>query len=549
MRTIDAIADVLKQEGIRYLPCYPTTPLIEACAQAGIRPVICRQERVGVGIADGLTRVTDGETPGVFAMQFGPGAENAFAGVATAFSDSVPLLLLPLGHPEDRQGIAPLFNALTGFAGVTKRVERITSPGRTGDVLRRAFGALRQGRPGPVMVEIPADVAVQSAPLAYRPVPRTVSAGDPRDVAGAARALCGAARPVVLAGQGVLYAGATDELVALAELLSLPVATTLLGKSAFPETHPLALGCGTGVMPAAVHEFVERADVILAAGTSLTRHFLTMPLPEGKTLIHTTNDPADLWKDYPVDHPILGDAKLVLRQLHQACQEIVGRDGKVDPAVPATIAARHEAWLAAWHPKLTSDCRPLDPYRVIWDFTQVFDPAECIVTHDSGNPRGQLVPFYRAAGPRGFLGWGKSHGLGTGLGLVMGAKLARPEKVCVNFMGDAAFGMVGLDFETAVRHGIPIITVVLNNRGMASEARAMPHAEAAFHTSDMRGDYAAIGRALGGHAERIEDPAEIAPAFQRARRITAEEGRPVLLEFITARETAASTPGRRFLPA
>jgi acetolactate synthase I/II/III large subunit len=569
VQTIDAIAAVLKREGVKHLACFPTTPLIEACARAGIRPVISRQERVGVGIADGSSRVTEGRPPGVFAMQYGPGAENAFSGVATAYSDSSPVLLLPLGHPEDRLGVSPLFQSLAGFASVTKRAERITSPGRTADVLRRAFAALRLGRPGPVLVEIPADVARQELPggaaagaseetaegepgegaePAVPSVPRTISAGDPQDVARAARVLCDAARPVVLAGQGVLYAGATDLLVTLAERLSLPVATTLLGKSAFPETHPLSLGCATHVMPDAAHHFLERADVVLAVGTGLTGHFTTAPLPEGKVLIQITNDPGDLWKDEPVDYPVLGDARLVLAQIVEACTEIVGPQGRPDPAVARTIAARHEAWRAAWAAKLRSDERPINPYRVVADFERVFDPGDCIVTHDSGNPRGQLVAFYRAAGPRSFLGWGKSHGLGTGLGLIMGAKLARPEKVCVAFMGDAAFGMVGMDFEAAVRQRIPVVVAVLNNGGMASEARAMPHAESQHRTSALGGDYAAIARALGGHAERIERPEEIVPAFERARRVTEEQGLPVLLELITARETATSSPASRFRP-
>jgi thiamine pyrophosphate-dependent acetolactate synthase large subunit-like protein len=217
--------------------------------------------------------------------------------------------------------------------------------------------------------------------------------------------------------------------------------------------------------------------------------------------------------------------------------------------VAAEIAASNEAWLNAWRPLLTSEARPINPYRVIWECQRAIDPADTIVTHDSGNPRGQVVAFYRTVTPRGYLGWGKSHGLGTGLGLIMGAKLARPEKVCLNFMGDAAFGMVGLDFETAVRHRIPIITVVLNNGGMASEARAMPAAEAAYQTSNLGGHYAEIARALGGHGERIEVPAAIGDAFARARRITDELGQPGLLEFSTAGETAASTPARAFRPA
>ena len=129
---------------------------------------------------------------------------------------------------------------------------------------------------------------------------------------------------------------------------------------------------------------------------------------------------------------------------------------------------------------------------------QTVPPGEAIVTHDSGSPRDQIMPFYRSEGPRSYLGWGKSHGLGTGLGLVMGAKLAKPEKVCVNFMGDAAFGMTGLDFETAARCGIPIITVVLNNSTMAVETGAMATSHELYGTRDLGGNYADMGRAMGG---------------------------------------------------
>jgi thiamine pyrophosphate-dependent acetolactate synthase large subunit-like protein len=176
---------------------------------------------------------------------------------------------------------------------------------------------------------------------------------------------------------------------------------------------------------------------------------------------------------------------------------------------------------------------------VIWEFMQTVDPAEAIVTHDSGSPRDQLIPFYRATTPRGYLGWGKSHALGTGLGLIMGAKLAAPDKLCVNFMGDAAFGMTGLDFETAVRCGIPILTIVLNNSSMAIETGHMARSHERFRTRDIGGNYADLARSLGGWSERVERPDEIAPAIQRARRVT-EGGRPALLEFITSQETALS---------
>ncbi|MDE2844366.1 MAG: thiamine pyrophosphate-dependent enzyme, partial [Chloroflexota bacterium] len=192
-----------------------------------------------------------------------------------------------------------------------------------------------------------------------------------------------------------------------------------------------------------------------------------------------------------------------------------------------------------WVHKLNDSGTPINPYRIIKDFMQTVPPSQAIVTHDSGSPRDQIMPFYRTEGPRSYLGWGKSHGLGTGLGLVMGAKLAKPEKVCVNFMGDAAFGMTGLDFETAARCGIPIITVVLNNSTMAVETSAMATSHALYGTRDLGGNYAEMGRAMGGYAERIEDPNDVVGAFQRARQQT-EEGRAVLLEFITSAETETS---------
>jgi acetolactate synthase-1/2/3 large subunit len=538
MKIVDAIAEILKREGVQFLSAYPTTSLIDATAAVGIRSVLCRQERVGVGIADGFTRITNGRVPGVFAMQYGPGAENAFAGVATAYSDSVPILLLPLGHQRDRAQVFPLFSSARTYASVTKSVETLNQPEQVSEVMRRAFNLLKNGRPGPVMVEIPADVAVaevNESVLTYRPVTATSSAGNAGDVEAATRVLLQARRPLIHAGQGVLYASATDELVELAELLRIPVMTTLEGKSAFPENHPLALGVGSGTMPRTVYHFLKDADVVLGVGCSFTRHGMATNIPAGKTLIHATNDERDLHKNYYADHPILGDAKLVLRQFLEAARDALGASPRRDGQVAAEIQRIKTEWLAEWTPKLTSHEVPITPYRIIWDFMQTIDARDAIVTHDSGSPREQLVPFYRATAPRSYMGWGKSHALGTGLGLAMGAKLAAPDKFCVNFMGDAAFGMTGLDFETAVRCGIPITTIVLNNSAMAIERHALVVSHDRYRTRDIGGNYADLGRAMGGYAERIEKPAEIIPALERARKMNAD-GRAVLLEFITSEE-------------
>jgi acetolactate synthase I/II/III large subunit len=538
MKVIDAIAEIMKREGVQFLSCYPTTPIIEACAAAGIRPYLCRQERVGAGIADGYSRVTNGKPIGVFAMQYGPGAENAFPGVATAYSDSTPLLVLPLGHQRDRAQVFPLFSSARTYASVTKSVETLNLAGEVSEVMRRAFNLLKMGRPGPVMVEIPADVALEEIPeaaLQYTAVKATQSAGNPADVLEAARLLLEARSPVIHAGQGVLYAEATDELMELAQLLEIPVMTTLEGKSAFPEDHALALGSGSGVMSRPVMHFLRDADVLFAVGTSLTKHGMATTIPSGKSIIHATNDERDLNKNYETQHPILGDAKLVLRQFIEAVKELHGGKAPERSGLTAEIARVRDEWLKEWMPKLSSDEVPLNPYRIMWDFMQTIDAREAIVTHDSGSPRDQLMPFYRATAPRSYLGWGKSHALGTGLGLTMGAKLAAPDKFCVNFMGDAAFGMTGLDFETAVRTGIPITTIVLNNSAMAIERHALVVSHERYRARDIGGNYADMGRAMGGYAERIEKPDEIVPAIRRARQHN-EAGRAVLLEFITSQE-------------
>jgi acetolactate synthase-1/2/3 large subunit len=544
MQVVDAIAEILKREGVEYLSTYPTTPVIDAAAAAGIRPVLCRQERVGVGIADGYSRTTNGRRLGVFAMQYGPGAENAFPGVATAYSDSVPILVLPLGHQRDRAQVFPLFSSARTYASVTKWVETLNQAEQVSEVMRRAFNLLKMGRPGPVMVEIPADIAVAEVgegALNYKPVKATCAAGNPRDVEAAARVLVEARRPLLHAGQGVLYAEASSELQELAELLQAPVMTTLEGKSAFPENHPLSLGTGGGgVMAGPVYQFLPKADVIFGIGCSFTRHGMATNLPPtNATIIHATNDERDLNKNYPADHPILGDAKLVLRQFIDAVKDLVKSRPARDGATAKEVGAAREAWLTEWAPKLTSDEVPITPYRIIRDFVQTIDSRRAIVTHDSGSPRNQLVPFYQANAPRGYMGWGKSHALGTGLGLIMGAKLAAPDKFCANFMGDAAFGMTGLDFETAVRCGIPITTIVMNNSAMAIERHALVVSHDRYRTRDIGGDYAAMGQAMGGYAERVEKPGEIVPALERARKMN-DEGKAVLLEFITSEEIAFS---------
>jgi acetolactate synthase-1/2/3 large subunit len=543
MKVVDVIAEILKREGVEFLSCYPTNTMIEAAATAGIRPIVCRQERVGVGIADGFSRVANGKRIGVFSMQAGPGAENAYSGITTAYSDSTPILLLPVGHARNTSQVHRFFRSVEAYKSVTKWTEEITLANQVPEIMRRAFSYMKMGRPGPVLVEIPNDAAIEEFPAAsinYTPVKRTIAGANVRDVEAAAKVLIQAKCPVIVAGQGVLWAEATAELIEIAELLQAPVTTPLEGKSAFPEHHPLSLGTGAGVMPRPVHTFLQKADVIFAIGASLTKHnIVAAPIPAGKTIIHATNDERDLNKHYATDYPLLGDAKPVLQQFIAAVKDQLGNKKREPNDTAAEIKRGKEEWMAEWLPKLTSTEKPLTPYRIMWEFMNLFDRKDVIVTHDAGSPRNQLVPFYQAPVPRSYLGWGKSHALGTGLGLIMGAKLAAPEKFCVNFMGDAAFGMTGLDFETAVRNNIPTLTIVLNNNFMAAETHSMQASHERYGTMNILGNYADVAKSLGGWSERVEEPNQIVPALQRAYKTT-QDGKTTLLEFVTSREIAYS---------
>lgn len=539
MKVLDAIITVLKKEGLECLNCFPTTPIIEAAAAQDIKPIVCRQERVGLGIADAYSRVTNGKKLSAFAMQYGPGAENAYPGVATAFSDSTPLLVLPLGHPLDRDGVFPMFSSLKSYESITKSIEQITTPSKSIDVLRRAIASMRNGRPGPAMVEIPEDILNQdiedSRVENYKKIKFARSMASSDEITNISKIILSAKNPIIIAGAGVLYAEATRELAEFAELLQIPVMTTMEGKSSISErNHPLALGSGSGVMSDPVVHFMKKSDVVIALGTSLTKHPMVTTIPPGKIIIHNTNDPKDLYKSYDIDYPVLGDTKLVLEQLIESCRDYLS--GKIiRNDVPEEIFEVRKQYLENWSKHLDSKDKPISPYRVISEFMKSIDPKDAIVTHDAGSPRYQIMPFYQSDTPRSYLGWGKSHQLGTGLGFAIGAKLAAPDKFCVNFMGDAAFGMTGLDFETAVRTKLPITTIVLKNSTMAIETNHMKISHEKFKARDLDGDYADIARSLGGWSEVIDDPEDIASSLLRAKEKN-QEGISVLLQFNTSKD-------------
>jgi thiamine pyrophosphate-dependent acetolactate synthase large subunit-like protein len=535
VKAANAVAKILKKEGVEFLIGYPVNQIIEAAAEEDIRTIIVRQERVGLHMADAVSRISSGQRIGVFAMQHGPGTENAFGGVAQAFGDSVPIVVLPGGYPRKILNITPNFSSLLNFQHVTKWCEQVILPESVPDAMRRAFTQVKNGRPRPVLVEIPVDVMRADVPddFVYTPTPRLRMAPDPPAVTELAAALVAANRLVIYAGQGVHYARAWKQLRELAELLEAPVTTSLQGKSAFPETHPLSLGSGGRSISKQLHHFLNNADLIFGIGCSFASTNYGVAMPKGKRIAHATLDPLDINKDIVADLAVAGDAGLTLDALLAEVRDrLKGKPRGRLAAVTKEIAGLKQEWLAQWMPRLTQKTAPLSPYRVLWDLMHTVDVANTIITHDAGSPRDQISPFWEPTEPLTYIGWGKTTQLGYGLGLAMGAKLAQPEKLCINFWGDAAIGFTGMDFETAVRERIPILSVLSNNFSMAIELKVMKTATQKYRSTDISGNYADFARALGGYGERVTEPDDIVPAIRRAVAKT-REGTPALLEFIT----------------
>ena len=527
------IAKILKQEGVELMPCYPSNPLIEEVAKLGIRPVAFRHERGAIMAADGISRTSGRQRFGVAAIQAQAGAENAMGGIAQAYADNVPILVLPGGVMLNQLAVNPNFSAVANYRGIVKQVEAIYRPEDIGAAMRRAFNALRNGPAGPVVVELTMDVCAKDIPedaLNYKS-PRT-SRQQPAtsEIKDAVKALLSASNPLLWAGQGVLTSRATEELKALAEFTGIPVFCTMPGKSAMDERHPLCLGSGSGATTMAAGKWLEESDLILALGSSLTRSFYGQPVRGEKLLIQNTDNPADINKDESVDIGLVGDTKLTLEALLEEVRTQLGAPREERARQNASVIAEtRSAWLKEWAPLLESDEEPLNTYRVIREIDRTLDRENSIVTHDAGATRDCIVPFYTATTPHSYVGWGKTTHLGFGIPLMIGAKMANPDKFCLNLMGDGAFGMSGTDLETSARTGFPITTVLLNNSGMATYPGGFPTARETYGVSHMQGDYAKIADAMGAVGLKVEKVAEMAPALEQAKQLNAD-GKTVLID-------------------
>ena len=554
MRGADAIVRALEQEGVEYIAGFQgggLNPLWTGLRNSEtIKVFAARNERLGVEIADGYARATG--KVGVAMTGTGPGATNTLTGIAGAFADNIPVLLLmgqvplaQLGKEVQQEVSASIFDTLVKWRGTMAKVEDIPS------IMRRAFTALRSGSPGPVVLEMPQDVLMTEVPdgsLLYEPVgPGRKAAPAADEVAKAADLLVNAKNPVLNLGGGVLSAEAWDEAKELAELLSMPVATTLVAKGVFPEDHPLSMGMGcyprSRYASGASLHMNRKADAVLAVGNSyrLPNGTDGRPIPESVSLIHVNADEHDLNKQYQADVPILADAKLALRAILDAVKERIGPGkGGLKEEVVAEIKQAKDKDLGAWEPVFNDTSTPTNGYRVVQELAKIIDPDKTIALHDAGGSRGYMSPFWNATKPRSYLGMGGMAAMGWSLGGAIGAKLGRPDDLVVHLLGDASFGMVGMELETAVRMGLPTLTIVVNNEGtggglMGMESPTGPPPDMAKLT----GNWSKVAEGLGAYSERVEDPEEVGPALKRAIAAT-ESGQAALVEVMIK---PMATPG------
>ena len=546
MKVSDAISHALVAEGVTLaagISGQSIGHVLDSIAESPeISLMYARQERVALDICDGFARA--GGRPAVVFTDAGPAAANLMGGLVNSWGDSIPVLLLA-GH-NDHGAIASRQTKEIPFLDLFKPVSKwavlLETPGQVANIMRRAFMHLTTGRPGPVVIGVPFNVSAMNIEnFVYEPIrskPRARSGGDPAAIDAAIDLLASAERPYAYAGAGILASGATEELISLAELLTLPVATTINGKSGFPENHVLSLGIGGFVrasyssLPAT--QLAESADVIVTIGCGFKKHATRVRPDLGTKHIQIDVDIAELNRDGLADVAIAGDARIVLKQLIDSARSRLPA-GLLSPQTSRLqkIASLKQQWAIICEPLLTSDAAPINPFRVTAALMRVTDPARTIVLHDAGTVRGSTTQHYIATRPRGFLGFGVESAMGWTIGAAMGAKRAAPDDLVVAFVGDEAFCETALDIETSVRNDAPILLIVLNNRGFADSdgGKSEKLAHARFH----RGvDACNLANALGAKGFKVDRPEDIESTLRTAI-ASVEGGLTAVVEVRTTR--------------
>ena len=575
LNAAQAIIEMLRAYQVRYVfgvPGDTSIPFYDALYQARdtITHVMTRDERGASYMADVYARLSG--KPGVCEGPSGGGATYIIPGLAEANASSIPVIAFTSDTPLEAEGRnvltelnqGALFEAVTKWHTVLKRGERVP------EVMRKAFRLATTGRPGPVQITLPEDVLEEPvgahahlyAEEACVTYPAYRSAADPEAVAQAARLLRQARRPVLVAGGGATISGAWDEITALAELLSMPVGTSINGQGSIAETHPLSLGVvgGNGARSYA-NEIVMAADLVVYVGCktdSVTTLNWTLPTPSfsgngsGPKVIQIDADPVEIGNTYPVAAGLAGDARTTLRALLAELRGRLSGDGTqglaaLDREPWADFAGLRNAWFGQQEEKSRANGTPLKPQRVMRALQNVL-PRHSIIVADAGTGTPFTSAYYPSPAGRHIIiprGYG---GLGYALPGVVGAKLARPDAPVVGLVGDGSFGMSCGELETIARLRLPVVLLLFNNamygwiKNLQHLYRAQRYLSVDFSADT---DYAGIARAFGLDGQRVDDGAQLESALSKAL----ASGRPTFLEVNSESELTEVPPVEKWLQA
>ncbi len=550
----DILAECLIQEGVTKIfgvPGDQLYPFLDAVYKSEqLDFVTTRHEQAAAHAADAWARIT-GE-PGVCLGTVGPGAADLIPGVYVAFADSIPMIIITAQnqswkiHPD--HGSMQALDQQSLFAPVTKWRALVSHWRRIPSLVQWAYRAATSGRPGPVLIDVPADVLYHVGereeletpvlpPHRYRAV--TPPTGDLNTIKQAARWLVEAEAPLLHAGGGVLHSGASEEFILLAEHLSAPVTTSLMARGVIPEDHELSLlPAGYGALAAQVG-----ADVVLAVGGKFgDLDFWGRPPGWGELdqqrLIQIDIDPTMIALNRPCDLAIIGDAKSTLKILFEEVKSIQPEKKEPREDFPDDRAAQ-EGWLQDFKAMSESDAVPIHPLTLIQKVRSFF-PRNAISIVDGGNTAIWAVYLNRIYNPRTFLWASDSGHLGVGLPYAIGAKLAKPDTPVYCLVADGSLMFNIQELETANRLNVPVVIIVFNDRayGMIKAGQKVCYGSRFIGVDFTDARYDKIAEAMGCYGERVVTPQDIEPALQRA----VDSGKPAVVDVIIDSEVNLEPP-------
>jgi acetolactate synthase I/II/III large subunit len=536
--TIPAVQLLLKYletEGVEYvfgIPGGPLMPLYEAIHERKkMTPILAKHEEGAAFMADGYARVRRGL--GVCMVTAGPGCTNAATGIASAYADGVPLMFLTAQVATSHFGRGALqectfqnLSVVDLFKPLTKASMMLLRADKMAEMTRYLFRAALTGRPGPVHLNIPADLAkkeVPDEPISSSQYRHSNLYFDREAVKKAAQYLIRARCPAILAGGGVVSSGAYDELKRLAEKLTIPVATTVKAKGSFPENHMLSLGAfGFAGSPRAEAYLLSRqVDVLLAVGTSLGEDATNgwdQRLNPTEALLHIDIDPQSMGNNYPATVSLIGDAKTVLTELLFHIERESRWHEKAEANLEAMKEFRARIPWCVDEEKTKSTEMPLKPQRLLADLNEVM-PKDAIVFTDIGQHMAWAFHYLRVERPHSFfhnLGFAS---MGHGVAAAIGGKLAAPERPVISIVGDAGFAMNGLEVHTAVEYNIPVIWLVFNNggHGMVHQGESVQFGNRFHYSLYQRPlNVQKLAEAMGAASYRITKPGELQDVLRKA---------------------------------